>query len=120
MHQEQQIRLPLPPDGLEEEPRYVNAKQYLRIVKMREKRRRLPPRPKLPKKYKHESRHKHALRRARCGNGRFVSRKDTDTAKLPTRSKAGHEEDCDSEGKDNSEDNNGLAEILQSKYSLHT
>eukprot|EP00826_Nyctotherus_ovalis_P048752 TRINITY_DN5774_c0_g7_i1.p1 TRINITY_DN5774_c0_g7~~TRINITY_DN5774_c0_g7_i1.p1 ORF type:complete len:114 (-),score=25.86 TRINITY_DN5774_c0_g7_i1:196-492(-) len=63
-----------PPTRFEDEPRYVNAKQYARIMKMREKRLRQPERPKPIRKYKHESRHIHAKRRERCSNGRFVSK----------------------------------------------
>ncbi len=45
---------------------------------MREKRQRQPEKAKVIKKYKHESRHKHAVRRKRCKNGRFVSKSGND------------------------------------------
>ena len=75
LYQNDQIRLPLPPTRFEDEPRYVNAKQYVRIMKMREKRMRQPEKPRTIRKYKHESRHRHAIRRQRCENGRFISKK---------------------------------------------
>ena len=67
------VKLPLPPLCFEDEPLYVNARQYVRIIKMREKRKTVfkQKRP----KYKHESRHQHALRRRRYLNGRFASGK---------------------------------------------
>ena len=58
-------RMALP--GVEEQPIYVNAKQYRRIVKRRQPR-KLEERKKIPtprKNYLHESRHKHACRRPR-------------------------------------------------------
>ena len=74
LYRHEQVRLPLPPTRFEDEPRYVNAKQYVRIIKMREKRARQPEKTKPIRKYKHESRHIHATRRERCNNGRFISK----------------------------------------------
>jgi len=73
----EQLRLPLPPTRFEEEPRYVNAKQYVRIMKMREKRQKRPQRTRTIRKYMHESRHQHTIKRQRCKNGRFVSKSNT-------------------------------------------
>ena len=70
-------RIPLPgAEVLEDEPLYVNAKQYHRILKRRQARARLETDGRVPKerrKYLHESRHKHALNRARGDGGRFGS-----------------------------------------------
>merc|ERR1712018_566753 len=80
-----QQRIPLPgPEMLEEEPLYVNAKQYHRILKRRQARAKLEAEGRIPKerkKYLHESRHLHALKRVRGEGGKFNSGPNEDGKK---------------------------------------
>ncbi|XP_066914760.1 uncharacterized protein [Clytia hemisphaerica] len=73
-------RVPVAMEALDE-PLYVNAKQYHRIIKRRQARAKLEAEGKIPKtrkKYLHESRHLHAVRRNRSMGGRFVGKPNMD------------------------------------------
>uniref|UniRef100_T1JAG8 Nuclear transcription factor Y subunit n=1 Tax=Strigamia maritima TaxID=126957 RepID=T1JAG8_STRMM len=71
------LPIPNPSRRPDDPPVYVNAKQYYRILKRREARDKLIAQGRIPlfrKKYLHESRHAHAVKRNRSQTGRFESK----------------------------------------------
>ena len=88
---------------------YINGKQYKRIMKRREDRKKLNESVQINKnkldknkKYHHESRHRHAMNRERGKGGRFVSKKKVE---MDNKTKNDNKEE-DKENEENDDENN--------------
>jgi len=76
-------KVPLNQDVSDEQPTFVNAKQYRRILKRRAARAKMEEKYKVPnrKAYLHKSRHQHACRRPRGPTGRFLTKAELEALK---------------------------------------
>jgi len=125
-------RRPLPPELIEEEPIYVNPRQYERIIKRRiQKASRglksdsMTPEKGKIKPYKHLSRHLHAKRRIRGKGGRFLSKEEAERERdhMQNQSKSHTENESPSTSKDHlastSKSSNGDGDFSQEESDIN-
>lgn len=98
MYRMPQDMMQMPVGMMEEEPLYVNAKQYNRILKRRSARAKIEAMIRANKQqsgdkapYMHESRHRHAMKRPRGPGGRFLTASEIAALKA-SEGKGGSEE----------------------------
>ncbi|QLQ80040.1 hypothetical protein HG537_0D00400 [Torulaspora globosa] len=98
-----------------QQPFYVNAKQYYRIIKRRYARARLEENIRISrerKPYLHESRHKHAMRRPRGQGGRFLTVAEINAMKAKESSASTQSSDAATPQPDTSKDTENQGPVI--------
>ncbi|SMN18046.1 similar to Saccharomyces cerevisiae YGL237C HAP2 Subunit of the heme-activated [Maudiozyma saulgeensis] len=102
-----------------DQPFYVNAKQYYRILKRRYARARLEENLRISrerKPYLHESRHKHAMRRPRGQGGRFLTAAEIE--ELKSKGRIDKNGDVIPEDKENDNSDDGKSTEIETKRDI--